>query len=189
MNTASFKFTEAAELYAKNFDIIQEIREEAFRSIADFGEKLLLQLPIELGTEHLCKKKTVSQGTYSGANIHYLWIGHDEKKEWGQQVGMAYFVTPIPERVYSEKQMQEWFGLFDLVSSHRLTIEVQYEGSSIPVRERIMDLAQERNLGELKKKDPDRFSLWIDLEPDNLVISAAKRLAVLLKAIKVAEKE
>jgi len=188
MNTSSFKFTEAAELYAKNFNVIQEMRYEAFRSIADFGEKLLQQLPIELGKEHLCQKKTVSQGTTAGVDLHYLWIGRDAKKEWEINTAvMISFKIPAPEKVFNEKQLQDWFGVFDVVTAHRINIQVYYEGATASVQDRIMSLIQDATIGELLKKDSRISKIGIDFDPENPVVSAAQRFVKLLRAIKEAE--
>jgi hypothetical protein len=188
MNTIPFQLSEAARLYVKNIDVMREMREETFRCIAEFGDKLLKHLPSELGKEHLCKKKTFSQGTYAGCEIYYLWIGHDEKEEWDRKVGMISFVLPIPNKVISEEQIQYEFSVFDIVAANRIKVWVLCRGSDADVRSRIMALASNDNLGELIKKKPTDFVLWIHLEPDDPVASTANRLAALLRAVRAAEK-
>lgn len=188
MNTIPFQFSEAARLYVKNIDVMREMREETFRSISEFRDKLLKRLPIELGNEHLCVKKTASGGAYIGCGIHYLWIGHDEREEWDRKVGMISFVFPIPNKVISEEQIQSEFGVFDIVAANRIKVWVSYNGSVADVRNGIMALASNDSLGELIDKRPTNFILWIHLEPDDPVASAAKRLAALLRAVRTAEK-
>jgi len=188
MSTVTFQFSEAAKLYAKNIDLIKEMREETFRSTAEFGDKLVKRLPIELGNEHLCMKKTASGGAYIGCGIHYLWIGRDEKEEWEQKVGMIAFVFPVPGKVLSEDNVQSEFAVFDIAAANRIGVSVKYEGSDADVRNRIMALASFDNLGELVTKRSTDFYLWILLEPEDPVGSAAKRLAVLLRAVRSAQK-
>ncbi len=187
MSTKPFQFSEAARLYVKNLDVMREMREAKFLSISEFKDKLLLRLPIELGKEHLCQKKTVTQGAYAGCDIYYLWIGQDGKKEWERRVGMISFIFPIPGKVISEEQAQSQFGVFEIVASHRMKVWVYCEGSTADVQKRTMDLALDEKLGELIAKEPTNFTLWINLEPEDPVASAARRLATLLRAVRAAK--
>jgi len=188
MSTKPFQFSEAARIYVKNLDVVREMREETFRNIAEFGDKLLQHLPIELGKEHLCHKKTVTQGTYAGGDIHYLWIGRDEKEEWKRKIGLAYLVFPIPGKVISEEQLST-FGIFDIVGNNRIRVMVVFEGVPKDVRDRLMSLTSNSELGELIEKEPERFSLWIDFDQTVPLVSATKRIATLLRAIRNAQKE
>ena len=188
MSTILFQFSEAAKLYAKNIDLIREMREETFRSIAEFGEKLLKRLPAELGNEHLCRNRTSSGGNYYRCDIHYLWIGRDEKEEWKQKAGMMDLVFPDPGKVLSEYHVQSEWGVFDIVSSNRIRVGVRYEGPDADTRNRIMALASIDSLGELMTKRSTGFILWIPLMPEDPVGSAAKQIAVLLRAVRLAQK-
>jgi hypothetical protein len=187
MSTEHFQFSEAAKLYAKNMDLMLEMREETFRSIAEFGDKLLKQLPIELSKGDLCQKRTASGGAYIGCDICYLWIGLNEKEEWKQRVGMINIVLPILGKILSEYDVQSEFAVFDIASSNRIRVGVRYQGSDDDVRNRIMGLASNGILGELVTRSPTDFILWIPFEPGDPVGSAAKRLAVLLRAVRSAQ--
>jgi hypothetical protein len=187
MTPKPFQFGEAAKLYVENLEIMREMREETYRSIAEFGDKLIKHLPHEIGEERLCHRKTFTQGTYYGGEINYLWIGRNAKEEWNKKIGFAYLVFPMPGKVVSEEHMSH-FGIFDILRNNKIRIIVSFPGVSSRLREKITSLASNKELGELIEKKEDEFSLWINFDQADPVVSASESIVKLLRAINNAQK-
>lgn len=188
MNSDVFKFSEAAELYVKNIDVIWAMKDQTIEDISRFGDMLLDQLPHDLGNDQLCRNTTSSGGAYYGAKINYLWIGSNEKKEWANNlVGMVAFMSPKIDSSCNEYWQNEWYKLFELIRLHRLCIKIQYSGKNAAVKTRLMSLAQNKGLGDSFDKEENGFKLSFDLDPNDLVKSASLHIVAILKAIKKAE--
>jgi len=188
------KSKDAKHLYAKHLKIVEEMRAETYRNIAEFGNVLLKLL---CGKEGLAHKETTPVGSYAGGKIHYLWIeaaSDKEKKRKVREVGMVSFALPIPNKVKNSNDAtwETYWGVFDIVRTHRFKVWVNYEGSDLQARQQILELARNKQFGTFHEDESESnysiCSMWIPLKSDNLVGSAAETLKSLVRKVYEAQK-
>jgi len=216
MNDRTFRFSPGAMLYGKNLDIVTEIREsksdaaqrlceeyavvrnemreEAYRSIAEFGDLFLERLSAEPWDRpglQLVSKKTYSVKSYAGASINYRWLeglrgSQRAKAPFTFDAGMVYFAFPILEKlknVSNDDVMRDSFGVFDLLDLARLNVWVGYESSNSQQKNKVLDIANNKEFGDFEGKEDMCCTMWLPLRADDPVGSAVERASALLRAL------
>jgi hypothetical protein len=185
MGEKGFLFTEATKLYVDNMDVVLEA---AISDISHFYKTLLTHLPNyleDIGNERLCKSVSHSGKGYDGCELIHIWIGQNDKKDWENNIGYLMFANPIPNKVLSEWKVRSGFGVFDIVSANRIKAWIGYRGApNTDVRERVLGLAHREDIGEYIRDEEDSFTLYIHLEAEDLIGSAARKIAAILKMIR-----
>lgn len=189
MTAPHFRFSEPARLYGGHVDIpdiVEEMRQETFQSIFAFRTALLDQLAAEVKPARLARNTTHTAGQSSGADVQYVWLGDEPERAWKHKVPMVYFFCPIPDKVKDERKWREFIA--DIVHRKRLPLTVTFWDKRPPARQRLLDLppAPDFSLETPKKVDVPG---WIQFDPADPAGSCARKLAVLLRVLRDAERE
>lgn len=216
MNKHPFKFSTAARLYAKNLDLIDEIRSskakdarqlymkykndiremrtEAYRNIVNFRDLLVNKLDSETWqSKRIYSKRTHTAGSYFGGIADNFWYDAPSKKIGRRlpSVGMVSFVFPITPKVKRDKdaQWKDTWPIFDIITSDRLNVSVAYRGSNLQANDRIMGLMKNRELGEFdyQYSSNRQFNMWLSLDRNDPVGSSTEKIVSLLRAIYLAQ--
>lgn len=211
MNTNQFRFSSAAQLFANNFDVIRELREsraedaqrlykeketiveelrnETYRTIAEFGDALLERLKelCEQDQRRFCANSFWTGQGYAGGKTHYTWIQAKTEKIIDRKPrdrGTISLTFPIPGKIIPENDVnwKNYWRSFDIITSHRVRVGIHYEGPDAGVKTRIEELKERWNLGPIEKAEEEPCYM-VQLNPDNLVESAAKPIAALIRKV------
>jgi hypothetical protein len=186
MTAPAFEFSAPAQLYARHPTIpnlVEQMRQESYRSIAEFRKLLVGALTQEVEPARLCQKTTHAAGGWVGGELQYLWLGQNPDDDWNAQVGMAYFPCPQPDKGLDEKA---WRDSLALIAESVLRLFVGYGGQDKEALRRTMSLAKRPEFHAEQTKGRE-FVVYLQLDGADPVGSARQQVAVLLRAIRDAQ--
>jgi hypothetical protein len=180
-----FQFSEPAKLYAEHPDIpdiVEEMRQEAYKSLAEFRDALLPTLAQAVRPATLGRKVTYTVGQWTGAEIQYIWAGSDPRREWVEKVPMASFLVPVADKVKEERNWRDHLGV---ISKSVLPVGLNL---------RPKDANQVRRVREAMEAlefaiDWQRPRVNIDFDPSDPVGSAVPQIVRVLEALRTAANE
>ena len=212
MNKHPFKFSTAARLYAKNLDLIDEIRTskakdahqlyikfkndigemrtEAYRNVVKFRDLLVDNLDsITWQSKCIHKKDTHTVGKWAGVLLHWRWYDTIHKPKTSQRIpdNAIYFAFPHSQKLRIINDAQ-WKGILDIISSDRLKVTIFYDDSNPRILDKMIGLKEKREIGTFDKQAESwKYTMWLSVDKDDPVGSATGRIEALLREIYLAQ--
>jgi hypothetical protein len=185
MNGSQFQFSQAAKLYATHPDIpdiIDEMRQESYRSLSEFRDALLASLAQAVKPARLGHKTTNTTGKWVGAEIQYFWAGDDTEREWKDKVPMAAIFCPLPDNAKLDERLWRYSLATISESSLKVTIALWNKNKD---REAVIEVMRSLPGPDFTFESINKeLIVRVRLDPGDPVGSGAAKIARLLSALR-----
>lgn len=211
MSPRRFEFSPAAQLYAQNVDIVQEVKASdsaeakrlfdanqglisemraiAYQEVATYGQIVLdelSRLPWEMEQCCLCEKKTYASKSYAGQSFNYRWL---KPVASVRKNGLAQLAIPlpIPEKIQSIADDSKLVRYFEVITKQQFPVSINYPPVTDPAdalrRKQVFALCYDTRFGECQYEYRNGVGLAFPINTSDSVSSAVNTISELLRAI------